>query len=136
MDAPQSVADYPPMQGQDYGWHDGRYRIWTVTEAPYGHFPRYINGGPAMVVLDEFSKSVTCLNHYFSSQSAIDAHDGKVKLNLRRIVGSSETGLSVMEPHELDGTRHATVEDADRAAYEAGCTAYMVYVKDEAKYDL
>jgi hypothetical protein len=134
MDAPQNVADYPPMQGQEYDWHDGRYRIWTVNEVPYDRFPRYGKGGPAIVALDDYSTSVSVPCYLFGVRPA--NADDRVTLNLRRITGRSATGLPEMEPHELNGTKYDTTEDADRAAYEAGCTAYMVYVKDEAKYGL
>lgn len=129
------VSTYPPIRGQKYGYgYDGRYRIWTVNEVPHGRFPRYNDGGPAMVVLEDYSKSVTVPCYLFGDRPA-DADD-KVTLNLRRITGRSATGLPEMEPHELDGTKYDTDDDADRAAYEAGCTGYMVYVKNEARYGL
>lgn len=97
------------------------YRLYTIEHVPYGHFPRYSEGGPAMVTSSvAWSKSTSSTSLLWSSPSiaaAAAADPLPVTLNLR-YQGA---------PHELDGTRYATQEAADQAAYEAGATAYMVY---------
>jgi hypothetical protein len=97
------------------------YRLYTIAHVPYGHFPRYSEGGPAMCTASAlWSKSTNSVSLVLSSwgiAAEAAANPLPVTLNLRWR-GSS---------HELDGTRYATQDDADRAAYEAGATAYMVY---------
>jgi len=135
MDTPQNVTDYPPMQGQEYDWHDGRYRIWTFNEAPYGRFPTYADGGPPIVTHAEWGVSFPRLCKVMSSPSVVAADDGKIELSIRQIKYKPEGGCDIIR-HPLDGTKYDTDADARRAAYEAGVIAYMVYVKDEAKYGL
>lgn len=123
--------DYPPVKGTKYSSFDGRYRLWTISEIPFNWFPAYADGGPSQVVIDGWSKSVSYLDGFFSSPSVAAADDGKVTLHLRKIAQDG-----TREPHPLDGSKYDTKEDADRAAFEAGCTAYMVYLRDEGRYGI
>lgn len=133
----QQHVDRPQMQGQKYDWHDGRYRIWTVNEVPYGRFPTYADHGPSavpMVTHTEWGVSYPRLCRVLSPPSVVAADDGKIELSISRIV--EKPGNYDVIRHPLDGTKYDTDSDAQRAAYEAGVVAYMVYVKDEAKYGL
>lgn len=124
--------NFPPVKGDVTEWRDGRYRIWTVQHVPFDQFPAYGEGGPAMVALGDWGVSTQSLCRLFSSQSVIDADDGKHELHVYRF--PKEPGP--MERHELYGTKYDTSRDADRAAYEAGVLGYMVYLCDEAEFGL
>lgn len=122
----------PELQGEDWGWTDGRYRLYTVDHVPFDFFPEYPEG-PASVVHTTWCKSTSRLDRFFSSPSVVAADDGLVTLNVYRFSGPTDrTG----ERHPLDGTKYATTRDADRAAYEAGVTAFMVYERDAARFGL
>ena len=114
------MSSKPEVRGHASEHYDGRYRLYTVNHVPYGTYPRYVDGGPAMVVVDGWGKSVSSLCRIFSSQSVIEADDRQHTLSLRRAGGL----------HSLNGTKYPTSEAADQAAYEVGATAYMVYERN------
>ena len=108
--------------------YDGRYRLWTHAHGlAFDAVPRYRDGGPGTVVLDGWAKSTTNLCKSLSSPEVVAADDGQWTLTVRRLAGRGDG-----EPHPLDGTTYASQDDADRAAYEAGLTGFMVY-RDDAE---
>lgn len=118
------MDNMPELRGSVTGDYDGRYRLYTVAEVPFGTFPEYPSG-PGRVVIDGWHMSTSSLSRAFSSPSVVTADDGMHTLSLSR---HDETGERMR--HELDGTKYPTSEGASRAAYEAGCLAYMVYERD------
>jgi hypothetical protein len=106
----------PPLLG------DGRYRLFTATHAPFDTFPPPPHPRPALVTVDPWGVSYAHLNRLFSSPSVVAADDGLVTLHAYRPDGPRR-----LIHHELDGTRYPTVRDAQRAAYDAGLLAFMVY---------
>ena len=104
------------------------YRLITVAEAPFDAFPPYSEGGPAKVTNTEYSVSTSSLCGVLSSPEVVQRDDRKHTLNLsRRVPGLPLSDPGAYEKHPLDGTKYATQRDADRAAYEAGALAFMVY---------
>lgn len=95
------------------------YRLLTVKDVPFDAFPTYRNGGPAKVVVTGASTSYT-------------TGGGQPGARLSAYVGRE--GGAPGEPHPLNGTRYPSVEDAERAAYDAGLTAFMVYDRDAHKW--
>lgn len=85
------------------------YRLQTVADVPFGHYPDWDNGGPALVVVDGWGTSL-------SHGDGIDGY----RVNAYRVPWTGER-------HELDGTCYPTRELADKAKYDAGLIAYMVY---------
>ncbi len=117
------TATTPPVEGQIFPTgYDGRYRLYTIAHLPFDALPSYAEGGPAKVVLDPWDVSTT---------SPTEGEGGRVTLNVYPAT-SRQTG----ERHPLDGTRYDDREDADRAAYDAGLLAFMVYERDAARYGL
>lgn len=126
------MADKPMLRGAIYpGGYDGRYRLYTVDDVPFNRFPEY-PAGPSTVVVDGWSKSTSSLSRIFSSPSVVAADDGLHKLRLTRHDGTG----AVVERHALDGGKYRSQREATRAAYEAGCLAFMVYEKDADRYGL
>lgn len=114
---PQHLSGIPPLDGYEYGTVDGRYRRWTSAHGvQFGDLPAHHHGGPALV-----GNGWAC---------RIEADGGGYKV--RAVRGST----GVVEVHPLHGQRFATKRDADRAAYEAGLTAYLVYERSAAAYGL
>lgn len=128
------IETVPAMHGEihEYGY-DGRYRLYTVDHLPFDALPSYGDGGPAKVVLDPWGTSTSSLCGFMSSPSVAAADDGMVTLNVYRV---DSPASQPMVRHPLDGTRYATTRDADRAAYEAGVTAFMVYEREAARFGL
>lgn len=116
-----AAVELPPLQGRlsPHGY-DGRYRLYTVDRLPFDALPPYEEGGPAKVVLNPWG----C-----STESS--CCDDKITLKIYRVDGSVG---QPMERHPLYGTRYDTRRDADRAAYNAGVTAFFVFEKDAASY--
>lgn len=107
-----------------------RYRLYTVEHLPFGALPSYRDGGPASVAMPGWSKSTSTVSRLFSSSEVVA--DGTVTLNLRHY----QPVTGGYEPHALDKTTYATQADADRASYEVGASAYMVYDCDAADWGL
>lgn len=103
---------------------NGRYRVLTVAHLPYGTLPAYPEG-PATVTIEPWCVSTSPLSP-LSSPSVLAADDGMTTLNVHKMTGGCER-------HDLDGTKYATKDDADRAAYDAGVTGYMVYERDRER---
>lgn len=113
------------------------YRLWTIEHIPFDRLPAYSNGGPARVALDPWSISTSQLCKLFTSSSVIEkaraaGTDNQVTLNAREIFLDGRP----TRPHALDKTVYSSKRAADRAAYEAGLTAFLVYECDERKYNL
>lgn len=121
-------AQLPSLHGKIYSnGHDGRFRLWKVSDAPFDFFSPYEEGGPGTTAHTAWSVSVTTSYE----DPACQAQIGKPTLNIRkRLMDNS------LCRHPLDGTEWETRRDANRAAYEAGVIAFMVHVKDEAKYGI
>jgi len=129
------IAAYPPIKGTKYDWYDGRYRIWTVNDIPFDRLATNEYDRPGMVTHTEWGVSYPRMRRVLSSPEVVAADDGKIELSISRIEHKPEGGCDIIK-HPLDGTRYDTDRDVSRAAYEAGVIAFMVYVKDEAKYGL
>lgn len=89
------------------------YTLKTVTDVPFGTYPEHLEGGPALVSLDGWNTSLT---HG-------DGIDG-FQVGAFKVISQSPW---VTEEHELDGQVFPTNEEGQRAKYNAGLTAYMVY---------
>lgn len=144
-----TVTTKPAIQGRGPsapGDYDGRYRLYTVDHVPFDRFPSYSDGGPSTVTHNGWNISTSSTCRVFSSPSVVAADDGMHTLRVTRdgryvdtgVIGPHGTPVKeyVVTRHPLDGTKYATKRDADRAAYEAGALAFMVYEKNAAKYDL
>lgn len=98
------------------------YTLYTVDDVPFGtqfDSPRRVGR-----VTTGWNVSTTSLCKFFSSPSVVAADDGMITLNVFRYASATSREC---ERHPLDGTRYPSKEDADRAAYDAGLLAYMVY---------
>lgn len=115
-----TITTIPAAQGRT------TYRLYTVEDLPFDAIPTYRDGGPAKVSMPGWSKSTSSMCPIFSSPSVIAADDRRITLSLR-LNG---------EPHPLDKSTYATQDEADRAAYEVGASAFMVYDRDAAKWGL
>jgi hypothetical protein len=127
-----AITKLPPLHGKIYDdGYDGRYRLWTVSDVPFDFFPSRKKGGPNFTVHTKWRKSLTTTYDSITYENQI----GGVELNISRF-----DDMTLKTPqriaHPLDGTEWETEEEADRAAYEAGVIAFMVYVRDEAKYGI
>lgn len=134
-----TTTTHPDLHGDVWeSGYDGRYRLYTIEHVPFGTFPAYTDGGPSRVTYNGWGVSSSSLDRVLSSRDVIAQDDGKVTLNISRYHGPvcGPYDPALIEKHPLDGTKHATQHDADQAAYEAGCLAYMVYEKDRARYGL
>lgn len=107
-----------------------RYRLYTVEHLPFGALPSYRDGGPAKVALPGWAVSTSTVSRLFSSSEVVA--DGTVTLNLRQY----QPDTFDYTPHALDKTTYPTQADADRASYEVGASAYMVYDRDAADWGL
>lgn len=96
------------------------YRLYDRTHCDFDDFPSYREGGPATVVHAGWGVSY----------SMPHGDEKRVELNAYKYEGEEE-GFA---KHELDGTFYDTMEDATRAAFEAGLLAFMVYERDAAKW--
>jgi hypothetical protein len=103
---------------------NGRYRVFTVEHLPYGALPAYPEG-PAQVTIEPWCVSTSSLSP-LSSPSVLAADDGMTTLSVHKMTGGCEH-------HAVHGTKHATKDDADRTAYEAGVTGYMIYERDRER---
>lgn len=103
-----------------------RYTLYTIADGVpfYASFDQAQR--PAMVTCTEWSVSRTSVCRMFSSPSVVARDDGMVTLNAFRFDAQNNTIR-----HELDGTRYPTDRDAQRAAYDAGLLAHMVYHTQE-----
>ncbi len=131
----------PPLKGSAFAdGYDGRYRVYTVELLPFDALPAYADGGPSKVVLDGWGVSFSRLCRALSSASVAAADDGMITLKVYEVRQGFNWAPCVpgdtRERHPLDGTKYATQRDADRAAYEAGLTGFMVYEKHAAGYGL
>jgi hypothetical protein len=92
------------------------YTLKTITDTPYGTYPPFEDGGPAMVQNEDW-------------QTSTSTRKEGARVSAFKVVchESSQTTR-----HALDGQNFPTAEDARRAQYEAGLIAYMVY--DDSKW--
>jgi hypothetical protein len=131
-------AVLPPLEGDLIdSLGDYRYRLYTVAELPFDALPAY-PAGPARVAHTDWHTATSSLCHGLSSPSVVAADDGMVAVRATR-GGYNKDGQydpALVERHELDGQRFATQHAADRAVYEAGLTAFMVYERDAARFGL
>lgn len=103
------------------------YRLWTVQHIPFDRFER---GNPPLVVIDDWSISTESgLRLVYDGFDPEPLYGGMVQLNAHRIISWNPYQV---EYHELHLSRYATRRDAERAAYEAGLMAYMIYTDREA----
>jgi hypothetical protein len=128
-----TTTSQPELRGMQTASYDGRYRLYTADHLPYDALPRYRDGGPATVTLEPWSVSYSGLDRMFSSRSVVEADDGQWELHVYRVISQSPYAN---EKHPLYGTKYPTMDDASRAAYEAGCLGLMIYEKDAAKWGL
>lgn len=112
-------ATLPPLR-RALSW-SRPYRLWTAGYGiPFEAFPQYRDGGPAMVTLDgPKAWGVSC------ETSSGYSGPCPVMLRVSRINGRGPA--STVERHPLYGTRYADHTAARRAAYDAGCLAFMAY---------
>lgn len=131
-----AVTSVPELQGEitTYGY-DSRYRLYTAEHVAFDALPTYRDGGPARVAHTDWSSSTSSLCRGLSSPSVVAASDGRITINSTR-GGHYEDGQYVVERHPLDGTHYATQTEANRATFEGGLTAFMVYERNAAKYGL
>lgn len=104
------------------------YRLFTIEHVPFGHFPTYAEGGPATVSHTKWTTSLTGP----ATGLYIDEIKGDPRWTVNVHYNPCQMG-QVYDPekteyHSLDGQKFDTKEEADRAKYEAGLIAYMVYV--------
>lgn len=99
---------------------NGDYLLYTVDHVPFSDVRAYMDGGPPLVVLDDWAVSSSFPN---------GDDDNPVTLNARTI-GED------MTRHPLHGTRYPTCRDADEAAFNAGLLAFMVYTHEAAQHGL
>lgn len=133
------VTSLPQVQGAHEGWRDGRYRIYTAEHIDFDALPSYSDGGPAKVAHDGWCVSYSSLSRAMSSASVIAADDGMHTLSIHRGAHYEQVDGEtryVAEYHPLDRTKYALQSDAQRAAFEGGATAFMVYERDAAKWGL
>jgi hypothetical protein len=97
------------------GWKP--YTLYTIEDVPFGHFPAY-PVGPATVRNGDWYVSI----------STNDAEPGAVSGAFKVI---SESPYRT-ERHPLDKVAFPDRDAAEKAQYEAGLTAYMVY--DDSPY--
>lgn len=117
-------ATIPDLYGDVTALGDYRYRLYTVAELPFEAMLGRRDGGPGMAVIDGWAVG------YTGTKPA--------RLNARR-GGYTEEGRydpNLVERHELDGVEYPTMRDAERAAYDAGLLAFMVYERDAARFGL
>lgn len=125
------------VHGEIRTYGDGRYRLWTVEHVAFDDVAPYSKGGPAKVVIDGWSTSTSSLSRIFSSASVVAADDGMHKVSATRDGHYEEVDGEtryVSTKHALHGQRFATQRDADRAVFNAGLTAFMVYEREAATH--
>jgi hypothetical protein len=113
--------------------YDGRYRLYTSNHLSFDALPAYDEGGPRTAPIDGWTVSTTITSIGLPGH-AVSANDGRVTVGAHR--GGFPGSKYTPERHELDGTDYPTQRDAERALYEAGLTAFMVYERDAARYGL
>lgn len=112
-------------------WRDGQYRLWTIGNGlDFDALPAPRDGGPAMVVLHGWNMGTSTLARSTSSPGVTAADDGMHTLILWH--GPATQPVR----HSLHGRKYATRRDAERAAYNAGTTAFMVYEAEAARWGL
>lgn len=118
----ENLVGVPPLTGTKYRHTDGRYRLWTAAHGVnFGDVPAHHHGGPAIV-----GNGWQC----FLEPANPDASDDGYTVRAFR------GGPQSLEMHPLHGQIFPTKRDADRAAYTAGLTAYLVYETSAAAYGL
>ena len=125
----------PEIHGSATEYRDSRYRLYTVEHLPFDALPSYRDGGPSTVVVNGWSTSTSSLCGVFSSPSVVAADDRKFTVSAHRVGDYSNPGAQYAPKHPLDGQKFGTQTDADRALYEAGLTAKMVYLRDAHKWE-
>lgn len=126
-----TVLAIPPLKGERYIDYDGRYRLWTAEHGlDFDAVPHNRDGGPSKATLNGWITSTSALDWVMSSASVVAADDGMHTLDVWRGDPANP------ERHPLDGTKYPTQDDADRAAYNAGVTAFMVYERDARRFNL
>lgn len=97
------------------------YQLWTIADTSWRNRP-----AGSTVTNDGWGVSYSSLSRIFSSAAMVEGDDGKVELHIYR----TEDGGGSFTYHELHKTRYDTQDEAQRAAFEAGALAVMVYVED------
>lgn len=127
----------PPLEGKLWSTRDGRYRLYTVDSLPFDALPAYCDGGPAQVAHTDWAVAFPRTCRVFSSPSVVAADDGMITLDACKIpLNLDLTKDPLVVEHPLNGTKYPTQRDADRAAYNAGLTAFMVYERHARRYGL
>jgi hypothetical protein len=109
---------------------NGYYRLWTVGNGlDFDALPAYSDGGPPIVTVGGWivSTSTTTRVRYDGGASE---DDGMHTLSVWR------GDHAKPEQHPLCGTKYLSRRDADRAAYQAGVAAFMVYDRDTFRLGL
>lgn len=88
------------------------YRLYTVEDVDYADFA---------------GKASTVTNTRWGVSYAHTYGEDGWTLNVYDVSNLPEEGI---EYHALNGTRYAEKEDANRAAFEAGVLAFMVYTEE------
>ncbi len=103
-----TIRNHPPIQ-QTLPGRSREYRLYTVADCDYGDFQ---------------ASTVTCTRWgvSYSHQYGTDVH----VLQVYDVSNMSEEGV---EHHEVHGQEFSTQAEANRAAFEAGVLAFMVYVQ-------
>lgn len=102
-----TIRNHPPIQ-QTLPGRSREYRLYTVADCDYGDFQ---------------ASTVTVGNWGVSYQSTYGEEGHTLHIYDCVLLRSQSEDYK----HPLYGTVYPTQEDANRAAFEAGCLAYMVY---------
>jgi hypothetical protein len=122
MTATVTPTRLPRLQG---GSPNTLYRLYTVEELPWDAVPTYAEGGPACAVIGGW--------HVAYQQ---EGGEPIWQLLCRKLSMRYDSIGQIAERHPLHGTHYPTLQDAQRAAYEGGALARMVYERDAARFGL
>jgi hypothetical protein len=106
----------------------GGYRLWTAAHGL--DFDAMPERGAQLVPFNGWHAPKTCLCRSQSSASVVAADDNMVTLGMWR------GDAAKPQRHALDGTKYPTHLDANRAAYNAGAMAFMVYEDQAGRFGL
>lgn len=110
--------------------YDGRYRLYTHENVAFDDVTPYGEGGPSLVAHSDWHTSTSSTSRLFSSREVVALDDGMHTVRASReghyeMVDGEQRYVTVK--HDLDGQKFATKRDADRAKFDAGLVAFMVY---------
>jgi len=94
------------------------YRLWDIAHTTWADRP-----AGTLVAHDGWGVSYSMLDVTFSSREVVAEDDLKVTLRLYR----TDDGGGSFTYHDLHNTKYDTQDEAQRAAFEAGALAVMVY---------